>query len=238
MKKWMAADGAFVAGLGALILRRQLYITAVDEKGLLLRMHPLSFVLMGLTAAVLVLILWSVRKTTGAEDPCTTGAAAALGHTAMALGILATVLPGVPTAGTLSIAWRWLGLAAPLCLLAAGAAAATGKKPFFLLHVLPCLFFLVHIVNQNQSWSSNPQVQDYLFALLGAAALMFFCFYTAAAEAGCGNRQLRLSMALAAVYLCLAELANSTCPALYFAGAIWTRTELLRLRAADSRTEG
>ena len=126
----------------------------------------------------------------------------------------------------LESAWYYLGLAAPVCLLLAGAANAMGKRPFFLLHVVPCLFFLVHIVTRYQFWSSQPQMQDYVFALLGAAELMFFGFYTAALEADCGSPGMRLGMGLSAVYLCMAELALSSCPGLYLGGMLWVLTEL------------
>lgn len=228
MKKRMATDWVFLLGLAAMVLRRQLYITGVDEKGLLLRNHPLSLVLLAMTAMVGLMILWTVRKAEQVEE---NGFVSALGHAVMALGILATVLPGVPVAGYLGIAWRWLGLISPLCLLAAGAAAALRKQPFFLLHVIPCLFFVVHIVSHYQLWSGDPQMQNYLFALLGSMALTLFAFYTAAAEAGCGNHRMRMAVGMAAVYLCLAELANSADPLLYFTGFIWVRADQYRFRA-------
>ena len=129
-------------------------------------------------------------------------------------------------AGSLEIAWYYLGLAAPVCLLLAGIARLLGKKPFFLLHVVVCLFFMVHIVARYQLWSANPQLQDYVFSLLGAMALLLFSLYTAAGEAGCGNERMRLGTGLAAIYLCLAELAGTACPALYLGGTIWVLTEL------------
>lgn len=233
MNKTMAPKVVFALGLAALVLRRQLYLTAVDEKGLLVRMHPLSIALLALTAAVCLLVVCTARKT---RDEAGTSSISALGHIAMALGILATVLPSVPMAGYLGIAWRWLGLASPLCLLAAAAASVLKKQPFFLLHVVPCLFFVVHIVSRYQLWSSNPQMQDYLFALLSTMALAFFSFYKAAEEVDCGNRPMLLTAGLAAVYLCLAELANSGSPALYFSGMIWCLMELPP-RAKASRTE-
>lgn len=237
MKRWIS-DITFFLGLAALVLRRMLYITAADAKGLLLRGHPLSLALLALTAAVLLLICFAVRKQEESAVSEESTFPSALGHTVMALGILATVLSGGPrTTGYLGTAWRWLGFAAPVCLLAAGAAGLTRKKPFFLLHVVPCLFFVVYIVSNYQIWSGNPQMQDYLFALLGTMALMFFSFYTAALEAGCGSRRMALGMGLAAIYLCLAELANSTYPVLYFAGAIWIRAELFALRTAEPKPE-
>ncbi len=241
MKKRMERDGVFLLGLAAMVLRRQLYLTAVDEKGLLVKMHPLSLALLALTAAVLLMIcftVWKQEKTEPVEGNGTSGLPSAVGHVVMAVGILLTVLPGGPTTvGYLGTAWRWLGLASPLCLLAAGAAQLLRKKPFFLLHMVPCLFFVVHIVSHYQTWSGNPQMQDYLFALLGAMALMFFGFYTAAQEAGCGSRRMLAGMSRAAVYLCLTELANSAYPLLYLAGAMWARTGQYPLPAADSKEE-
>lgn len=237
MKKRWLTDASFVLGLAALVLRRWLYVTAVDEKGLLPRLHPLSLGLLALTAAALVLIYVTVRKQEESRtcgDCRASGLSALLGPGAMALGILLTVRTGTPgTAGYLGTAWLWLGMASSVCLLAAGAAAFCGKKPFFLLHMVPCLFFVVHIVSHYQTWSGNPQMLDYLFALLGAMALMFFCFYTSALEAGCGSRRMMLGMGLAAVYLCLAELGNSAYPVLYLCGVLWIRAELFHLRAED-----
>ena len=112
-------------------------------------------------------------------------------------------------------------------LVLAGITRALGKRPFFLLYVAVCMFFLVYIVTQYQLWSANPQMQDYVFALLAAMALMFFGFYEASQEAGCGNSRMKLGMGLAAIYLCLAELARSSCPALYLGGILWVLTELV-----------
>jgi len=236
MNNRMVKDITFVLGLAALVLRRQLYLTAVDEKGLLVKMHPLSLTLLALTVIVLLLIYASVRKQQ--ESDAFDGSSrnpSAVGHAVMALGILATVLSGGPgTVGYLGTAWRWLGLASPVCLLAAGAAGFIRKRPFFLLYVIPCLFLAVHIVSHYQTWSGNPQMQDYIFALLGAITLTFSFFYTAAMEVGCGSRRMLMGMELAAVYLCLAELPNSAYPALYFAGALWARMELFGLWQAAS----
>ena len=83
----------------------------------------------------------------------------AFGSAAAGAGILVTVLAGSASGGSyLDTAWQLFGLAAPVCFLLAGLARALGKKPFFLLHVVPCLFFLVHIVTRYQLWSSQPQM--------------------------------------------------------------------------------
>lgn len=230
MKKTMGIGSVSLLGLVALVLRWRLYRTAVDEKGLLPRMHPLSIALLVLTAAVLLLIDITVRKQEEAAvfaDRSPRSIPAALGNAVMAGVILTTVLAGGPqTSGYLATVWEYLGMAAFPCLVLAGTDRLRGKKSFFLLHVVPCLFLAVHIVSHYQSWSGDPQMQDYVFALLGAMALMFFGFYTAAMEAGCGSRRMLLGMGLAAIYLCLAEAAHSAYPQLYLAGMIWVMTDL------------
>lgn len=223
-------------GIAALVLRRTLYATAVDVKGLLLRNHPLELALAVLSAVVLIVIALAARsqdKSGNYEDCYGAARLGAVGNVAVGAGILVTVLSGERMMDSyLNSAWWILGLAAPVCLLLAGFARVLGKKPFFLLHVVVCLFFVVHIVTHYQLWSSNPQMQDYVFSLLGAMALMFFGFYAASMEADCGSRRMTVGMGLAAVYLCTAELARSSCPALYLGGILWVMTDLLGLRKA------
>ena len=218
------------------MLRWSLYATAVDVKGLLVRNHPLSLALTVLTVGVLVRIALAVRR--GAEkneEPYSADLPAAIGSVAAAAGILLTVQTGTTAmGGPMESVWRSLGLAAAACLLLTGIARLFGKKPFFLLHVVACLFFMVHIVTCYQRWSGNPQMQDYIFALLGAMALMLFGFYTAAQEAGCGSVRMRRGTGLAAVYLCMAELARSSCFALYLGGILWVLTDLSQRKHVSS----
>lgn len=236
MTNKMITGTAALLGLVALVLRRQLYGVALDEKGLLLRGHPLSLALLVLTAAVMLLIVLCICRLRIPENHIPAGMAAGFGHAAMAAGILSVVLPGMPMMrGYLGTVWQWLAMGSPVCLLAAGAVRLWGKKPFFLLHMLPSLFFAVHIVNHYQGWSGNPQLQDYVFALLATVALVLFSFYNAAWEAGCGSRRMVLVTGQAAVYLCLAELGHSSEPLLYLGGSIWAATDLLSLRAMSCK---
>ena len=221
-------------GITALVLRKVLYATAVDVKGLLLRNHPLSIALTVLTIGVLIRIVLAVRKLDAAdnyEELYVSGLPGAIGNAAAGAGILVTVLTASPGMGSyLESAWRILGLAAPVCFVVAAMVRVFGKKPFFLLHVVACLFFVLHIVTRYQLWSGNPQMQDYVFSLLGTMTLLFFGFYIAAMEAGCGSFRMRFGMGLAAVYLCLGELARSSCPALYLGGILWVLTDLCSIR--------
>jgi hypothetical protein len=217
-----------------MVLRRQLYLTAVDVKGLLLRSTPLEIILLALTGAAFALIFLGLKNDRGSsvyEENYMASVPAGLGHVAAATGFFMLIRGSVPAmVGVLNLIWKPLGMAAAVCLILAGVLRLLGKKPFFLPHVAVCLFFLVHIVTRYQLWSANPQMQDYVFALLGAMALMFFGFYNASQEAELGNQRMKLGMGLAAVYLCLAELARSSCPALYLGGILWVLTELCGIR--------
>lgn len=218
---------AALGGL-ALVLRRLLYRFGTDARGLLVNNHPLSIALWALTALAAVYLFAGVRNLDGSEeyeDNFRKSPSAALGHVLAAAGIAFTVLTEEPRmANYLGQGWQLLGSLAPLCLLLAGAARLLGKKPFFLLHLIPSLFLVFHIINHYQMFSGNPQFQDYLFTLLGTMALMFFAFYSASFDVGLGNRRLHMGMGLAAIYLCLAELAASMYPVLYLGGIAWALT--------------
>ncbi len=214
------------AGAAAMLLRRQLYMTAVDVKGLLVRGTLPGILLTALSAAVFCLVFLAVKKDKGSslyEDNYSADIPAGLGHVAAAAGIF-LLTRGSGISGYLGQLWRVLGLAAPVCLVLAGIFRILGKKPFFLLHVIPCVFLMIQLVGSYRQWSSNPQMQDYLFALLASLALMLFAHYTAAFEAGLGNRKMVLGSGLLAVYLCLAELGCTEHPAMYFGGAFWALT--------------
>lgn len=232
MKKYgkrMGLPGSMLLfGIVAMLLRRQLYLTAVDIKGLLPCYSLMEALLLLLTAAAACILFLVLRKDRGSnrfEDNYSASIPGALGHVAAATGIFMMVRWSVPgLAGYLGSVWQLLGYVAPVCLIAAGISRSLGKKPFFLLHVIPCLFLLVHVVSCYQTWSSNPQMQDYLFALLANLALILFAHHTAAFEAGLGNRKMVLGAGMAAVYLCLAELGWTEQPNLYFGGMLWALT--------------
>lgn len=223
-----------LCGILALVLRRRLYLTALDHKGLLLRGNILEITLFVLTAGVLLLLLLTRGTGSGTVRYEDHGVLAAAGHAAMAVGIVHTVLTGVPSmTGYLEMFRRWLGLASPVCLLLAGGCRLFGRKPFFLLHVVPCLFLLVQVVSSYQTWSGNPQLQDYLFGLLGALALAVFAYHTAALEADCTDSRMVRFFGLAAVYLCLAELGWTSLPLLYLGGALWALTGMCKIAPAE-----
>lgn len=220
-------------GCAAYVLRKLLYALAVDWKNLLVSDHPLDTALTILTYAVLVFIAAAVWKLDGSADYGDNFSAdlpAAVGHILGAAGIAMTMLTTTyALPGGLTTCWRILGYAAPVCLVAAAFARAQGKQPNFLLYLAPCLYLMFHVVCHYRLWSSNPQFQDYGFALFGAIALMFFLYYTAAFSVGAGKRRMQLFMGLSAMYLCLASAAVTEYPYLYLGGMGLAATGLCTL---------
>ena len=239
MKDRMYQVLAVFTGLTAFALRKILYLTAVDAKGLLRPFSAPEVALLVLTALFLLLLLLMLSREKlyyRYEKLHWSGLPAALGHWAAAVGLLLTLRLGpVVDAGKMTGLWTVLGWAAAVCLFLAGGMRLLKKKPFFLLHVVFCVFLLLHLVIHTRYWSAIPQVQEYLFALLGAVALAMFSYYTAALEAGCGNSRLLQGTGLAAVYFCLAELAASGYPGLYLGGMLWALTGLCGLKPAEKK---
>ena len=230
---------AVFTGIAAFVLRKSLYLTAVDAKGLFRPFSAPAVALLVMTVLVLLALPAALSREklhSSYETLSWSGLPAALGHWAAAVGLLMTLRLGpVVDAGKMSGLWTVLGCAAVVCLFLAGGMRLLKKKPFFLLHVVFCVFLLLHLVIHTRSWSAIPQTQEYLFALLGAVALAMFSYYTAALEAGCGNSRLLLGTGLAAVYFCLAELAASGYPGLYLGGMLWALTGLCGMKPAEKK---
>jgi hypothetical protein len=226
-----------ILGIACAAARWGLYLLATDSKGLLVPGHPLALFSWVLTAIAVVLSFSMAWMLKGSNHYCANfqpSAAAAIGSFVMAGGILLAVVCGWGSPMMLDRVCSTAGILSVPAIITAGIQRYLGKKPFFLFHVAACLFFLIHIVSHYQLWSGNPQMQDYVFSLLGATALMLFGFYAAAMEAGCGDRRMTLGTGLAAIYLCLAELARSSCPWLYLGGILWVLTDLLSLQNSET----
>lgn len=238
--KFLPAMTLLLGAVG-ILLRLGLYAVALDRKGLLPKGHPLEIALWVLTAGAMALVIaaaWNAKGSNRYGDNFGPSLPGAAGNILMAAGILMTVLlkqPKMP--GLLGILWKVLGFVSVPCLVAAAFARAQGKRPFFLLHMSACLFLVFHIVNHYQTWSGDPQLQNYLFALFGTMALMLFGFYTAAFAVGSGRRRMLLGMGLGAVYLCTVGLSSTEYPFLYLGGIVWVLTNLCALEPKPGERE-
>lgn len=219
-----------LGGIGC-ALRWMLYALAVDEKNLIPLGHPLEIALWLVAAAALLLVVLGVKKAAEAElqeaSETESPIPAAIGSAAAAVGIGLTVFGNGPAApGTLGLVWKVLGILSVVSLVVAAWQRWAGKEPFFLLSAVVCVFFAVHMVSCYRTWSSNPQLQDYVFTLFACIALMLFAYQRAACTAGCGSFRILRAAGLLAVFACLVCLSGTANTVMYAAGAIWAVTNL------------
>lgn len=226
-----------ILGAVAFFLRQVLYAYYYD--GALLPVgHPLELTLVALTVLVTVLVVLVCRKQTGPEgykENFPISLRAALGHILLSSGIVLTVLTNAPAmAGMTGQLWKVLGVFSGPMLVYAGFARAMGKKPNFWCYVVVCVFLALHMVIHYRTWCSDPQLQNYVFSLLGIMSLMLFAYQQAAFCVGLGNRRKLLAMGLMTVYLCMAAMAQTQYGYLYLSGAIWALTGLCRLTPKEA----
>lgn len=219
---------ALVMGLACQIGRWTLYRTAVDATGLLTAGTPLewgSYALSVLAIGLFAAAAGKLGETGVSSSPILAGLGQLIGG--LGLGWTALRYPG-EMLGLLGIAWKILGIAAAICLLWSALQTVQKKTPHFLTLLAPCLFWLVHLIDNYRGWSGQPQLQSYLFALLSTMAMALFTYYTAAEAAQMGKPRLRVFAGLSAGYLCLAAMlpGPEKTRILFFTSALWALCSL------------
>ena len=143
------------------------------------------------------------------------------------LGIFLTALGNSgQMAGAVASLWKIMGLLAGICLIVQGVCTLKKRKVPFLLPLAVCVFFLLHLIDNYRGWSSQPQLQKYLFALLASLSLTFFSYCDAARKVSLGKPRTRIFSGLCAVYFCLAAIPGSPkFTVLYALCALWALTD-------------
>lgn len=216
-------------GVIGFALRWLLYAVAVDAKNLIPMGHPLEIAIWLVAAAAVVVAVVGVKKMDEAElsvNPLSIGKLNALGCILLAVGILVTVLGDGISLNGLEMVRDVLGVLSVAAMVAAAVSRNRGQEPLFLFHAVVCVFFAVYMVSSYRGWSSNPQLQDYVFTLFACIALMLFAYYQAACAAGCGSRRLLHFAGLMAVFACIVCLSGTDNGILYLTGGIWALTNL------------
>lgn len=219
---------ALVMGLACQIGRWTLYRTAVDATGLLTAGTPLewgSYALSVLAIGLFAAAAGKLRETEVSSEPILAGLGQLIGG--LGLGWTAVRYSG-EMPGLLGILWKILGIVSALCLLWSALQTFQKKTPHFLALLVPCLFWLTHLIDNYRGWSGQPQLQSYLFALLSTMAMALFTYYTAAEAAQMGKPRLRVFAGLSAGYLCLAAMlpGPEKTRILFFTSALWALCSL------------
>ncbi len=221
-----------LAGCVSGALRWLLYAITTDAKNLIPLGNPLEIILWIVTAAVAVMIPAGILPL-GKIDSDTSlfrlDLTAAMGSLAASAGICLTVLTTPTASGTLGLVWKILGIASMAALILASLCRARGKMPFFGLHILVCVFFAVHLVTSYRSWSSNPQLLDYVLSLFASLGMMLFAVYHSCLEVGMAKRRVLPVVGLLSAYCCLVSLSGTDHFLMYLGGALWMLTNLCDL---------
>ena len=236
--KWLPAA---MAGLGAVcaLVRWGLYLLATDHKGLLAAGHPLGLLSWILTAAAAILAaaaVWKLKGSNGYEENFCPSAAAAVGSFALSGGIALAVLTNHGADSAMARITMVAGLLAVPALAAAGVLRWKGRKPFFLLYGIPCLYLALYALGHYQIWSSRPQMQDWFWSMAGIICLTLFSYYQTAFCVDLGNRKLQLATGLLAGFFCLGALRGGDF-LLYLGGAVWALTNLCTVTPGISQKE-
>ena len=198
MKKERFHIVIFCLGILSGCLRWYLYAQGLDGRGLIPQGSLLDLALWLLTAAALVLCFLSKVPEQQAAKWMT-----ALGMYFLAFGLLFSTRElhqGYP--GLLAVI-RFLSLLSAALLTVGGTLVFQGKTLSWLW--LPvCLTFIVRLVGAYQTWSRDPQMQDFLLPLLAGLCLAAAAYRRGAEALGLPKSPWTYRFAMAAMYLCLA----------------------------------
>lgn len=218
MKKTNLLVAAPILGGLAALSRNGLYQAGMDERGLLTPGRPevIYLVVLTLAAAVLCFLIQEPEKTRPSHViPYTWFATAMLWP--QSLSPAASMKP-------LLIVSQAAGavLAAAMVYF-----AVRKKKPVFGLSAGLCVCMILRLVASYQLWSRDPQIQDYIFALLACLCLTAFFYQQTALEAGLGSKIWRLRFAFLGCYLCFAASVGTEVNYFYTYAAFGLLTEAL-----------
>ena len=122
------------------------------------------------------------------------------------------------------------GLVAGLCLLLSAAHRCMGRKPFFLINGLICLYLAVRLFNRCQIWNKEPQMGDLVFPFLASMTLMLAAYQRVRFDVDLGKRNWSGFWSLISVYFCIVAMVSVDQPLFYGLCALWQMADLCSLR--------
>ncbi len=228
MKKYLSSKYippvAIAAGILAFLLRMWLLTAGVDAKGLLPSHHPgnyLSLILVFGGAAVIALLATGKVSRRHFSLPAW---AAAAGSLVAALGILVFDFPSLENLNPLTIFSAIGNVVTAGCLFFAGWCYFTKKPLSGFIHGIVSIYFMLHLVLQYRSWSSEPQTAVFLFSMLASVLLMLSTYHRALRDVDSPKPRLFLFFRYSALLFCCAAIAGPN-GFFYLTMTLWLLTD-------------
>lgn len=137
------------------------------------------------------------------------------------------MLPGTTVVDTVTGVFA---LVAGVCLLLSALHRFLGKKPFFLINGLICLYLALRLFNRCQLWSNEPQLGIVVFPFLASTTLMLSAYHRVCFDVDLGNRRWAAFWSLMTVYLCVVAGLSFEQPLFYILCALWQIADLCSMR--------
>lgn len=222
-----------LTGLIGFALRRWLFETGVDEKGLLVASHPanaLTFILTGIVLLAIYLSVRSLRKIRSHKKLYPASVLPLLGCIPAAAGVLLTAWYELQLQHDLiTTVTLVLAVLGAVSLILLGVGRMRGLRPNFLMQALLTVYMMLHLVSQYRLWSSEPQLQVYCFQLLASVCLMLCVFHGTILDTQVGSRRGFVFFNQAALFFCCMSLVGDSWW-FYLAMGLFCATNLCSLK--------
>ena len=237
-----------ISSMLAVLLRMWTWGNGPDADGLFAP-KPLAWVLLWtLTALVAAVTFYTLRvlKRTGTyrdsypqsmlAGGCMVPAAVMILITSV-VQIRSSANPAVPGTTAVVTVTGAFGLAAGLCLLLNAAHRCLGKKPFFAINGVICLYLAVRLFNCCQLWSNEPNVGLIVFPFMASTTMMLSQYQRVCFDVDLGKRKMAGFWSLMSVYLCVIAIYGAEDPLFYGTCALWQIADLCALRPLQRRKQ-
>lgn len=239
MKKYLRYADVIVLFAGALglLLRLIMRLGGTDDRGLYPAHHP-AWIILCLFSIAVVAVLWLVTRQVGADNRYQKNFPAslpgAIGTALAAVGIAVTAIDAFGSE-VLEILVGILGLCSAAVLLLAAWHRRLGKKPPFLCHALPAVFFALRIFLLGKDLGDEPEYSRFLFEMLASLALVPACYQFWGFDVDLGKRNKCLFWSLTAAYLCIVAIVGMENWLLYLTCGAWLLTSTCSLQYLPKR---
>lgn len=240
MKKYLRYTDSIILLAGALGLLLQCWLQWVgeDRKGLYPSGH-ISMILLTLLSMGVVVVFFLIGRHAGRyreyEHNFPASLQAAVGSFAAAVGIGIYAVKQFGGEGFLPVAVALSGLAAGAVLIWGGYYRMKGRKPHFLVHLIPCAFFMLRLFLMARDLGDEPEASRYLVRFLAAILMIPASYQLWGFDVGEGNRNKCLFWCACAGYFALIAMAGGNELLLHMTLALWMVTGLPLLQYLPRR---